>query len=369
MKPMRHNLRYSLVIFGVFLILFSACEEEERTGLPVIETLPVTEITINTAKSGGIITSDGGFPVTARGVVWSNVQDPVLDNNLGFTSDGESSGEFTSDMDNLFPGTTYYLRPYATNDEGTGYGPQVAFETLSLAPGTPGPLFVFGFDDGFDSDFYFAYTELKDRGLKGTSFVHTATIGTSGALTWQMIHEMVNNGWEMGCHTHNHVKLAEATEEEIRGEMEMVNSLYQAQGLPAPRHLTYPNSSNNGFSRGIVSEYRQSGRAATGASKNFNSPDFDFMRYPWVHADMRNLDGQNGLNNAKENVDMAFLEHTVLVSFLIHRVVESTPDGAYECGLNYFLQLVDYIIARGGTIVTQNEAYEIIKAYRSSGLQ
>ena len=233
-----------------------------------------------------------------------------------------------------------------------------------------GPLFVFGFDDGNESDYYHAYRELKLRGLRGTSFTHTSAIGEPGRLTWELIHEMVNDGWEMGCHTHSHIRLTEATEQEIRDEFEMVNALYKARDLPIPRHLTYPWGAwytDDGIVKRIVSEYRLSARTGKelGTAVNFSDKNFDFMSYGWVHADMLS---QNHLNNAKNEVDLAFQEHTALVSFLIHGVVESKsePSTYYECLLIYLQELLDYIIDLGGTIVTMDEAYEIIKSYRQN---
>jgi peptidoglycan/xylan/chitin deacetylase (PgdA/CDA1 family) len=330
-----------------------------------ITTAEVANITSTSATAGGSVDDDGGSPVTARGIVWSKEQNPSVVNHEGRTTDGEGPGEFTSELSGLTPGTNYYLKAYATNSTGTSYGNQVSFETLDEEAGIPGPLFVFGFDDGFDSDYYYAWPLLKSRGVRGVSFANTSVIGTEGALTWDMIHEMVADGWEMGCHTHSHLRLDEASEQEIRDEMETVNSLYREQKLPVPKHLTYPNGAVNQLASRIVSEYRLTGRRYRPSSSNYSNTNFNYMEYAWLHADMRNEEGPNGLNNAKAEVDMAFENQTVLVSFLIHRVVEDLSAG-YQCKLIYLQQLVDYIIERGGNIVTQDEAYEIIREYRQN---
>jgi uncharacterized protein (TIGR02145 family) len=56
---------------------------------------------------------------------------PTLENNEGFTSDEPGSGEFVSHLSGLSPETPYYVKGYATNSEGTGYGSQISFTTLS----------------------------------------------------------------------------------------------------------------------------------------------------------------------------------------------------------------------------------------------
>lgn len=101
-------------------------------GLPVLTTTAATSITATTAAYGGNITSDGGFAVTARGVVWSTSPDPTVETNQGITSNGTGTGSFTSNLTNLQLQTLYYVRAYATNSMGTSYGNQVNFTSGSL---------------------------------------------------------------------------------------------------------------------------------------------------------------------------------------------------------------------------------------------
>ena len=89
----------------------------------------VDDITPASAISGGNITFDGGFDVTARGVVWSTSENPTVDENDGKSTDGEGTGEFISKLTGLLPGTRYHVRAYAVNNEGTSYGGQVVFRT------------------------------------------------------------------------------------------------------------------------------------------------------------------------------------------------------------------------------------------------
>jgi hypothetical protein len=99
-----------------------------------ITTLAVTSLTTNSATSGGNITSDGGAPVTARGVCWNTSANPTTTNSK--TSDGTGTGSFTSNITTLTENTTYYVRSYAINSQGTTYGSEVSFKTnpiLALA--------------------------------------------------------------------------------------------------------------------------------------------------------------------------------------------------------------------------------------------
>ena len=97
--------------------------------VPTLTTAPVSSITSKTALSGGNISSDGGSSVIARGVVWSTNPNPTVSLTTK-TTNGNGIGTFTSEMIDLLANTAYYVRAYATNSAGTGYGNEISFRTL-----------------------------------------------------------------------------------------------------------------------------------------------------------------------------------------------------------------------------------------------
>ena len=94
---------------------------------PTVTTTAISSITPNSASSGGNVTSDVAVYVTARGVCWNTSTNPTTSNS--HTSDGTGTGSFTSSITGLNPGTTYHVRAYATNTDGTSYGNEVTFKT------------------------------------------------------------------------------------------------------------------------------------------------------------------------------------------------------------------------------------------------
>jgi uncharacterized protein (TIGR02145 family) len=92
-----------------------------------LTTKQISNITIDSAVSGGNITDDGGAPVTMRGVCWSTNQNPTTVDSK--TEDGTGIGQFSSELKNLNPDKTYYLRAYAENISGVYYGQEVVFKT------------------------------------------------------------------------------------------------------------------------------------------------------------------------------------------------------------------------------------------------
>jgi hypothetical protein len=96
---------------------------------PIVTTTTATNITAYAATTGGDVTSEGGASVTERGVCYSTTQNPTITDP--HTSDGNGSGSFVSSLTGLTQNTTYYVRAYATNSLGTGYGNEVIITTLT----------------------------------------------------------------------------------------------------------------------------------------------------------------------------------------------------------------------------------------------
>jgi len=95
---------------------------------PILSTTAASSIGKLDAVSGGTISSNGGSAITASGICWSTSATPTIANSK--TTDGTTSGIFTSTMTGLAMGTTYYVRAYATNSIGTAYGTAQSFTTL-----------------------------------------------------------------------------------------------------------------------------------------------------------------------------------------------------------------------------------------------
>jgi hypothetical protein len=98
---------------------------------PTVTTTTVTNITTTAVTSGGNVTATGGGEVTAKGVCWSANQNPTVADSK--TTDGTGTGAFQSQITSLVPGT-YYVRAYATNSAGTGYGNMITFSTEKTLP-------------------------------------------------------------------------------------------------------------------------------------------------------------------------------------------------------------------------------------------
>jgi uncharacterized protein (TIGR02145 family) len=145
MSFLSSNTKYYVRAYATNSVGMAYGEDREFTTLkvrrqtkPVVSTFIPSEVTATTARSGGKVIVDGGSSVTARGVVWSTKRSPTISLETK-TVDGPGLGDFISNLPNLASNTKYYVRAYATNANGTAYGLETNFTTLSVEPVPAGP--------------------------------------------------------------------------------------------------------------------------------------------------------------------------------------------------------------------------------------
>ena len=128
--------------YNYYLTSAPAANATTQAGAPTVTaTTAATAITNTTASSGGTGLADGGSGITAKGVVWNTSTGPTVP-SANSTNDGTGTADFTSSLSGLSAQTLYYVRAYATNPGGTGYGSEITFNTLSNPPTAPAGSFT-----------------------------------------------------------------------------------------------------------------------------------------------------------------------------------------------------------------------------------
>lgn len=97
----------------------------EAGVLATVTTDAVTDITENSAVCGGNVTSEGGSSFTISGLCWDTSPHPDLADSVKILSVG--LGPFSTTITDLETDTTYYVRAFALNSNGTAYGDEVRF--------------------------------------------------------------------------------------------------------------------------------------------------------------------------------------------------------------------------------------------------
>jgi hypothetical protein len=132
-----------------------------QTTATVSVTATPTSLTTTSAIGGGTISSNGGATITTSGLVWDASANPTIALSTK-TTDGTTSGTFTSSITGLTQGATYHVRAYATNYLGTSYGPDITFTTIT----TPT-----------------VSTTATVTSITGTTVIGGGTISTDGGAT------------------------------------------------------------------------------------------------------------------------------------------------------------------------------------------
>jgi uncharacterized protein (TIGR02145 family) len=121
-----------LSLFLSAVLFFTGCKKEEPATIPVLATSPLINITATSATGGGIIISDGGAEITAKGICWGITANPVTSGTK--TEDGDGKGQFVSNITGIDAASLYHVRAYATNSIGTAYGADLSFSSSGQIP-------------------------------------------------------------------------------------------------------------------------------------------------------------------------------------------------------------------------------------------
>ncbi len=156
-------------------------------ALPTVSTSNFSDVKGNSAKAGGSVTNNGGSAITAQGLCWSTSPNPTTANSI--------TTSFTATMTGLSPNTVYYVRAYATNLAGTGYGNEISFNSGKVIGSTFGGGLVF-YNDGAAHGLVCAPTDQSTGaqwGCYGTAIGGTLTAINTGAAN--------TNAIVLGCTT------------------------------------------------------------------------------------------------------------------------------------------------------------------------
>ncbi|MDR2010157.1 MAG: hypothetical protein LBQ22_06725 [Bacteroidales bacterium] len=98
--------------------------------IPDVITGDVLYIGATYAKCSGTVINDGGFTVIEKGICWSSEINPTIaDDKVAI---GQGAGTFVCDINGLEEITAYYVRAYATTENGTGYGNILSITTEEI---------------------------------------------------------------------------------------------------------------------------------------------------------------------------------------------------------------------------------------------
>lgn len=134
---------------------------------PTVITKAVVSVGTTDAVCGGSVEYSGYYELTAVGFCWSEKAEPTIEDH--YSIEATSAGSFVGKINNLSPNTTYYVRTYATNANGTYYGNVLEFTTLESGGGEAPTGAINGlFSLGNSQHIYFSKGNLQFQASTNT---------------------------------------------------------------------------------------------------------------------------------------------------------------------------------------------------------
>jgi len=194
------------------------------------------------------------------------------------------------------------------------------------------------FDDGYKSVIDVAFPILQARGIVGTVYVTTSTIGADGYLTLADLRILKAAGWTIAIHTHTHPHLATLTKEEQRAEFQQaINILYPEFGESC-MHAAYPYGEYNQDTLDLMLEmgFKTARRTTNGLTR---MPFADIYALNTVPLDTTVSDAQH-----KAYVDKAIYQGD-LMTIMGHGIL-TTPVNSYDVATANLITRADYSVMR-----------------------
>ncbi len=139
---------------------------------------------------------------------------------------------------------------------------------------------VLHFDNGWLDTYTVVEPRLRELGISATSFpITSGVVAASGGtglcvrtltegsiekpfMTWQLLRQLAEAGWEIGAHTHTHCKVADQHDREgdagVLREVEQSDQLFREHLGFVPEHFAYPSGSRSDRTDAVLRERYQS---------------------------------------------------------------------------------------------------------------
>ncbi len=213
------------------------------------------------------------------------------------------------------------------------------------------PIVSLTYDDFFDSSYETIFPMFKEYGFKGTMYITTKDLGTSGTLTPDKFHEMHDYGFEVGAHTVNHPHLPFLTTTESETEISQSKADIQNYLDITPKNFATPYGEYNEETKNQIKRHFRSHRSV---DVGYNTKD---------NFDILNIKAMSTTNNTLPEtvlgwVDEAIRDKAWLV-LVYHDIVDG--GGTWTNTPAHMQAVLDGIASRDISVKTIDQALDEIE--------
>ncbi len=178
----------------------------------------------------------------------------------------------------------------------------------------PGKVVVLTFDDAVVSQYTIVAPLLKKYGFGATFFVceFPPNFGdTTKYMSWQMIKELDEMGFEIGNHTKTHPGVADLTKEELLEEINYIEDKCGALKIKKPENFAYPGYS---ISKQVIDVLRDKGYkfGRVGGARVYDpKADYPLLVPSWATSDENKNEIMDALQKAENGKIVVLTIHGV----------------------------------------------------------
>lgn len=151
----------------------------------------------------------------------------------------------------------------------------LSFTTYSSEKSIQSGSVSIGFDDGYETVYQYALPLFKKYKMAGTAYITTGAVGQPGYMSWEQIHELENEGWEIAAHSVNHPVMEKMSVDEAKNEALQSLKVLQDNGFKDVNGFAFPYGS---YTWQVIAELAKS---------------FHYLRGFWDRADLNPPDTLN----------------------------------------------------------------------------
>ena len=212
------------------------------------------------------------------------------------------------------------------------------------------PAVIFTFDKGLSTLYTQAFSYMQTHNVRGTGYVPTNLVGTSGQATWAQLQAIFATGWTIGNQTMSNVDLTTLNQAGQEAELYGAWSALNSQGITTGNYVAYPGGKyNDATLSAMTTQNMLTGR--TLLTFNNVSP----LASPFQIA-QRSIIKSTTLSTAESWVDTAKSRQEILVITI--QGLSASP-GTYDWYIARFQSLVAYCISQGIPIITMDDLYQL----------